>query len=41
MYGLDMGADDYVPKPFDIHDLLTAIERSLSQPGGSNERMVS
>lgn len=41
MYGLDLGADDYVPKPFDIHDLLSAIERSLSQPGGSNERMVS
>jgi CheY-like chemotaxis protein len=29
MYGLDMGANDYVPKPFDIYDILDAIHRSV------------
>jgi len=29
MYGLDLGADDYLPKPFDIYDLLDVIERTL------------
>ena len=29
MYGLDLGADDYLPKPFDIYDLLEVIERTL------------
>jgi len=29
MYGLDLGADDYVPKPFDIYDLLDAIRRTM------------
>lgn len=31
MYGLDLGADDYLPKPFDIYDLLDAIQRTLPQ----------
>lgn len=29
MHGLDLGANDYVPKPFDIYDLLDAIKRTL------------
>jgi DNA-binding response OmpR family regulator len=29
MYGLDLGADDYLPKPFDIYDLLDTIQRTL------------
>ena len=30
-YGLEMGADDYVAKPFDIPDLLKRIEAILSK----------
>jgi DNA-binding response OmpR family regulator len=30
-YGLEMGADDYVAKPFDIPDLLKRIEAVLSK----------
>jgi DNA-binding response OmpR family regulator len=29
MYGLELGADDYVPKPFDIYDVLDAIQRTV------------
>jgi|SRR5690606_25022230 CheY-like chemotaxis protein len=29
MYALDLGADDYLPKPYDIHDVIDAIERTL------------
>lgn len=29
MYALDLGADDYVPKPYDIADILDAIDRTL------------
>ncbi len=32
MLGLELGADDYVPKPFDIYDLLDAIGRTLARP---------
>ncbi len=28
MYGLDLGANDYVPKPYDIFDILDAIHRT-------------
>jgi CheY-like chemotaxis protein len=31
MYGLDLGANDYIPKPFDIYDLLDAIQRTLPE----------
>jgi DNA-binding response OmpR family regulator len=31
MYGLDLGANDYLPKPFDIYDLLDSIQRTLPQ----------
>jgi len=29
MYGLELGANDYVPKPFDIYDVLDAIQRTV------------
>jgi CheY-like chemotaxis protein len=32
MGALDLGADDYVPKPFDLYDLLDAIARTLPPP---------
>ena len=28
LFGLDQGANDYVPKPFDIYDMLDAIQRT-------------
>ncbi len=36
MYGLELGANDYVPKPFDIYDVLDAIQRTV--PGLINNR---
>lgn len=32
MYALDMGANDYVPKPYDIADVLEAIDRTMIGP---------
>jgi DNA-binding response OmpR family regulator len=29
---LDLGADDYLPKPFDIHDVMDAVTRNLPMP---------
>jgi len=29
LFALDLGADDYLPKPFDIHDVMDAITRNL------------
>jgi DNA-binding response OmpR family regulator len=29
VYGLDLGANDYVPKPFDIYDVLDSIQRTV------------
>jgi DNA-binding response OmpR family regulator len=40
MYALDLGADDYLPKPFDIHDVLDTIERTLPMPP-MRRRLVS
>ena len=31
LYALELGAADYVPKPFDIYDILDAIKRSAPQ----------
>ena len=31
LFGLDLGADHYVPKPFDFHDLLFAIEEVMPE----------
>lgn len=41
MFALDMGADDYLPKPFDIHDALEVIERALPAPTIKRHRLVS
>lgn len=41
MFALDMGADDYLPKPFDIHDVLEVIERALPEPSFKRRRLVS
>lgn len=41
MYALDLGADDYLPKPFDIHDVLEVIERALPAPSLKHRRLVS
>ena len=30
--GLELGADDYVPKPFDLDDMTAAAKRALSRP---------
>ena len=38
IYGLDLGANYYVPKPFDLQDLLFAIEETLSGPGANRFR---
>ncbi|MBZ0283746.1 MAG: response regulator [Anaerolineae bacterium] len=32
MHALDLGADDFIPKPFDIYDLLDAIRRNMRVP---------
>lgn len=37
--GLNLGADDYVPKPFDMEELLARIQTRLRQPG-SNSKLV-
>jgi DNA-binding response OmpR family regulator len=41
MFALDLGADDYLPKPFDIHDALEVIERVLPAPSPKYRRLVS
>ena len=41
MYGLDLGADDYLPKPFDIYDLLDVIRRTLQQAADDPQRKAS
>lgn len=35
LYSLELGADDYLPKPFDAYDLLDAIKRVLPLLPGS------
>jgi DNA-binding response OmpR family regulator len=32
MHALDLGADDYLPKPFDLYDMVDAIARTMPQP---------
>ncbi len=38
--GLDLGADDYVTKPFDLEELLARIRAVLRRSGGSADRLV-
>ena len=39
--GLDMGADDYVTKPFEIGELLSRIHAVMRRSGGSTEEVGS
>jgi CheY-like chemotaxis protein len=41
MYGLDLGADDYLPKPYDIYDLLDAIQRVVPQVTDDPQQIAS
>jgi CheY-like chemotaxis protein len=41
MYGLDLGADDYLPKPYDIYDLLDAIQRVVPQITDDPQQIAS
>jgi DNA-binding response OmpR family regulator/anti-sigma regulatory factor (Ser/Thr protein kinase) len=36
-YGMNLGADDYLTKPFDIEDLLNAVESKLKKTQAMNE----
>jgi DNA-binding response OmpR family regulator len=38
--GLDLGADDYVTKPFDLEELLARIRAVLRRSGGPADRLV-
>ena len=40
VYGLDLGANDYVPKPFDIYDVLDAIQRTVPSLINEQRRMA-
>ncbi len=35
--GLDLGADDYVPKPYDLRELLARVKARLREREGANE----
>ena len=37
--GLDCGADDYLPKPFDVQELLARVRAALRRSGGSVSAM--
>ena len=41
MYGLELGANDYVPKPFDIYDMLDAIQRTVPQLIGEGRHRLA
>jgi DNA-binding response OmpR family regulator len=41
LYSLDLGADDYIPKPFDIGDVLDAIERCAPQLMPQDQKVAS
>lgn len=39
--GLDLGADDYLPKPFDLNELLARIRALLRRSAGRSENALS
>ncbi len=41
LHGLDCGADDFVPKPFDLYDMLDAIERAAPHLTSKWHRLAS
>ena len=41
LYGLELGANDYIPKPFDIYDVLDAIQRTAPQLIQADRRLAS
>ena len=40
VYGLDLGANDYIPKPFDIYDVLDAIQRTVPNLVNGQHRLA-
>lgn len=40
MYGLELGANDYIPKPFDIYDVLDAVQRTVPELINGQQRLV-
>lgn len=41
LYGLELGANDYIPKPFDIYDVLDAIQRTAPHLVSESRRLAS
>jgi CheY-like chemotaxis protein len=41
LYGLELGANDYIPKPFDIYDVLDSIQRTVPHLISESRRMAS
>ncbi len=41
LFGLDMGASDYIPKPFDIYDVLDSIQRTAPHIIARSHKLAS
>jgi CheY-like chemotaxis protein len=41
LFGLEQGANDYVPKPFDIYDVLDAIQRTVPRMISGQEHKLA
>ena len=41
LFGLDMGANDYLPKPFDIYDVLDSIQRTAPHIIARRQKLAS
>jgi CheY-like chemotaxis protein len=41
LYGLELGANDYIPKPFDIYDVLDSIQRTVPHLITDRDRLAS
>jgi DNA-binding response OmpR family regulator len=40
MHALDLGAADFLPKPFDIYDVLDSVKRTLDEQPSGNRRLA-